>query len=472
MKEIPLLNALIEFVNRETTSFHVPGHKNGKHSFIKELSLPNILHYDVTELNGLDDLHYPTEVIKEAETRLSEVYGANESFFLVNGSTVGNLASILTLCGENDEVLVQRNCHKSVFHGLFIAGSKPVFLPLDIDLELGQPLGINIDQSIKILKKFSNAKAVILTNPNYYGMSQDLTEIIDLAHTMRIPVIVDEAHGTHFTIGEPFPKEALSMGADIVVQSAHKTLPAMTMGSYLHIKSKLVNCDKIRDMLRVLQSSSPSYPIMASLDYSRYFVENFNFDQLNQLHEHIKQFIKQLQELPNIEVVTTSNLSYKQDLLKLIIKSTLGQTGKQLQEIFEKEGIFVELSDWGHILLILPLDAEVDFSEQFIKIQRATSNLTKIKNEYPKIEVPNLESVVSESYATLKKKQKLLMNLIESAGEISAENIVPYPPGVPILLKGEVITKAHIDYILEIYQYGLTIHNLIENKNLQIEVFI
>lgn len=472
MKEIPLLNALIEFVNRETTSFHVPGHKNGKHSFIKQLSLPNILNYDVTELNGLDDLHYPSDVIKEAETRLSEVYGANESFFLVNGSTVGNLASILALCGENDEVLVQRNCHKSVFHGLSVAGSKPVFLPLDIDQELGQPLGINIDKSIEILKKFSNAKAVILTNPNYYGMSQDLTEIIDFAHTMKIPVIVDEAHGTHFTIGAPFPKDALSMGADIVVQSAHKTLPAMTMGSYLHIKSKLVSSDKIREMLRMLQSSSPSYPIMASLDYSRYFVENFTTVKLNKLHDHIKQFIKQLHELPNIEVITTRNLSYKQDLLKLIIKSTLGQTGKQLQEIFEEEGIFIELSDWGHVLLILPLDEDVNFSEHFVKIQRATSKITKMENEYPEIEVPSLESVVSESYASLKKKQKLQMNLIESAGEISAENIVPYPPGVPILLKGEVITKAHIEYILETYRYGLTIQNLIENKNLQIEVFI
>lgn len=472
MKEMPLVNALQQFVNKEPLSFHVPGHKNGKHSFLHELGLPNLLHLDVTELNGLDDLHYPTEVIKEAEELLSTTYGSDESYFLVNGSTVGNLASILALCTENDEVIVQRNCHKSIFHGLSLAGAKPIFLPLDIDQELGQPLGVNTDQSIEIIKNHPNAKAVILTNPNYYGMSQELDGLINLAHTMGIPVMIDEAHGAHFTIGLPFPKDALSMGADIVIQSAHKTLPAMTMGSYLHIKSSIISSDKIKEMLRILQSSSPSYPIMASLDYSRSFVESFTSEKVNELKNLIQSFMNLIHELPTLQIVETKNLLYKQDMLKLILKSTEGHTGKQLQAICEEEGIYVELSDWAHVLLILPLDEKWNYGEHFSRIKNVSKRLSKIDQKYLITTVPNIHSSVSHSYASLKRKQKTVINLIDATGKIAAENIVPYPPGVPILLQGETITKEHIEYILEIHQYGLTIHNLIEKEELQIEVYI
>lgn len=472
MKEMPLVNALQQFVKKEPISFHVPGHKNGKHSFIHELGMPNVLHFDVTELNGLDDLHYPTEVIKEAEELLSIAYGSDESYFLVNGSTVGNLASILALCAENDEVIVQRNCHKSIFHALLLAGAKPIFLPLDIDQELGQPLGVNLDQSIEIIKKYPNAKAVILTNPNYYGMSQELDGFINLAHTMDIPVMIDEAHGAHFTLGLPFPKDALSMGADIVIQSAHKTLPAMTMGSYLHIKSSIISSEKIKEMLRMLQSSSPSYPIMASLDYSRSFVESFTSEKINELKNQIHSFMNLIQELPTLQIVETNNLLYKQDLLKLILKSTEGHTGKQLQAIFEEEGVYVELSDWAHVLLILPLDEKWNYAEHFKRIKNISNRLTKIDQKHLLTAVPNFNSTVSLSYASLKRKQKTAINLIDATGKISAENIVPYPPGVPILLQGETITKEHIDYIVEIHQYGLTIHNLIEKEDLQIEVYI
>ena len=472
MKKIPLLQALEQLIKKNPLSLHVPGHKNGKHTFINELELSNLLYYDVTELNGLDDLHYPSEAINDAQNLLAKVYGAKESFFLVNGSTVGNLASILALCDENDEVFVQRNCHKSIFHGLSIAGAKPIFLPLDIDQELGQALGVNIEQSINIIKNYPNAKAMILTNPNYYGMAQDLSKMIDFAHKKHIPTIVDEAHGAHFIIGKPFPKQALSMGADIVIQSAHKTLPAMTMGSYLHINSTIVSTEKIREMLRMLQSSSPSYPIMASLDYARSFVELFSSHKVEQLQNKINDFTQQIEEIEAFQIVTTSHSSYKQDILKVIVKSTKGHTGKQLQDAFENEGIYSELSDWGHVLFILPLDEQIDFTDHIKRLKRASKNLTQMDNNQPRITVPNFTSTVTDSYSNLKRKQKKIKDLTASIGEIAAENIVPYPPGVPILLKGEMITKEHVDYIRDIYQYGITIQNLLENENLQIEVLI
>lgn len=267
---MPLYEALIEFKERGPLSFHVPGHKNGL-NFPQEAirEFKGILSIDVTELAGLDDLHSPFECIDEAQQLLAEVYNTKRSYFLINGSTVGNLAMILSCCGEHDIVLVQRNCHKSIINGLKLAGANPILDPW-IDEAYNVPVGVRNEIIKNAIGKYPNAKALILTHPNYYGMGMDLEASIAFAHAHKIPVLVDEAHGAHLCLGEPFPKSALTYGADIVVHSAHKTLPAMTMGSYLHINSHLVDEDKVTTYLSMLQSSSPSYPIMASLDIARF----------------------------------------------------------------------------------------------------------------------------------------------------------------------------------------------------------
>ncbi|MFL6516702.1 MAG: aminotransferase class I/II-fold pyridoxal phosphate-dependent enzyme, partial [Bacillus sp. (in: firmicutes)] len=341
--EIPLYDALIEHVNKRPVSFHVPGHKYGEifqldaHHYFKE-----ILQIDATELSGLDDLHSPEGAIVEAETLLANLYQARKSYFLVNGSTVGNLAMIMAACEEGKKVLVQRNCHKSILNGLSLAKAVPIFLEPEINQEWKVPTGIDLETVRESIKLYPDAKALILTYPNYYGMGFELQEIINEAHLHHIPVLIDEAHGPHFTLGGPFPPSALQLGADIVVQSAHKILPAMTMGSYLHINSDLINRNKVQEYLAMFQSSSPSYPIMASLDLARSYLGTYNQKDVTFLLNQIKHFKAELAKIPAIKVLDYPNDNG--DPLKITLQSRCGLNGFELQRRLEEVSIFTELA--------------------------------------------------------------------------------------------------------------------------------
>src|SRR5690606_155051 len=235
------------------------------------------LQYDQTELSGLDDLHYPEGAIREAQELLADAYGAERSFFLVNGSTTGNLAMIHAVCKEGDRVLVQRNSHKSIFHAMELAKLRPVYLTPEWGEASQSAEGISLATVKEAIRQYPESTALILTYPNYYGMAgTEIKEIINYSHQFNIPVLVDEAHGAHLLAGGLFPQSALTYGADAVVQSAHKTLPAMTMGSFLHIRGERISINRISKYLRIFQSSSPSYLIMASLDDARAYIQNYS----------------------------------------------------------------------------------------------------------------------------------------------------------------------------------------------------
>jgi arginine/lysine/ornithine decarboxylase len=471
VKKLPLLVKLKQFSSTNPLSFHVPGHKNGTHSALELCQFTDLLKIDVTELNGLDDLHFPTGVIKEAEELLANLYSAEKSFFLVNGSTVGNLASIYATCEQDELVLVQRNCHKSIFNGLGLVGAKPVLLPVDVDQSLGIALGVNRKNTIDMIHQHPNAKAIILTNPNYYGMSQNLDGIIELAHFYGIPVIVDEAHGAHFIIGKPFPKSAISMGADLVIHSAHKTLPAMTMGSFLHVKSSLVKNSKVASYLSMLQSSSPSYPIMASLDLARAYLENLTNIDIQKIEQQIHYFCKKLQEIPEIELVYTLNQNYQQDLLKVMIKSKSGLTGFELQKELEHEHVYTELSDWQHVLFVLPLDTISYIDEAFEGISRAVRGKNGDQQNKLCHSFPSIASQFPFSFKELMSRKKEQISLHNAVGRICARNVTPYPPGIPVILDGELISEEHIKYVKSLQESGGYIQNIVNENDLKIEVY-
>src|SRR5699024_7214586 len=218
----------------------------------------SLLPLDMTELPGLDDLHAPREIIQEAEELAAAFFKAEHTFFLVGGSTVGNLAMLLATCSPGDDVIVQRNCHKSIMNGLELTGAHPIFIAPEYDSEEGRYLAPSINTLREAVKKYPSAKAVVLTYPDYFGKTFPIKEMIDLAHAYHIPVLVDEAHGVHFSVPEQtIPPSSLALGADVVVQSAHKMAPAMTMASFLHIRSTLVQTDQVGHYLQMLQSSSP-----------------------------------------------------------------------------------------------------------------------------------------------------------------------------------------------------------------------
>ena len=456
-KETPLYTTLINHFKKNPISGHVPGHKYGSNlPDDKEIqhSFHEILKLDVTEITGLDDLHDPSGAIHDAQTLAAKLYDADETFFLVNGSTVGNLAMIMSTCENGGRVLVQRNCHKSIMNGIELAGAQPVFISPQIHEEIGVPTSIKIEQVKLALEQFEDIRALVITNPNYYGVSLPLEDIIQYAHSKKIPVLVDEAHGAHFVIGEPFPRSALSMGADLVVQSAHKTLPAMTMGSFLHVKSKLVDKEKVSYYLRMLQSSSPSYPIMASLDIARYHLASFTQQDVKHIEENIKKLVIELNTIEEIEVVGNEK---NKDPLKLILRSTTGLSGYELQRRLEEENLFVELADPLNVLFILPLSHEYSFHDMISRIRKAVHRNEKQPNTFTKRNELTFPMDISELALQFSEQHKFHVEEVQLdkvVGKISAETIVPYPPGIPVLIKGERISQNVVDYIINLATYG------------------
>ncbi|MBM7663398.1 arginine/lysine/ornithine decarboxylase [Bacillus mesophilus] len=461
--QTPLMDALINHIDKKPISLHVPGHKNGQvfldkgHSYFRE-----ILSLDVTELTGLDDLHHPEEAIKISEDLLANLYGAEKSFFLVNGTTVGNLAMILSTCSSNDKVLVQRNCHKSVMNALILAGAKPVFLAPKYDEEAHVQTYVPTHTVIEAVEDHSDAKAIILTNPTYYGHTHDLKDIVRHAHIKGIPVLVDEAHGAHFGIGAPFPESAIHSGADLVVQSAHKTLPAMTMGSYLHYQSQLVSIDKVTFYLRALQSSSPSYPIMASLDLARAFLANLKVTGIGHIYKNIHKFKEGLNNIPQICTVQSNDQGLKQDPLKILIQSRCQLTGYELQAIFEEVGLFTELADFYNVLCIMPL-AEVNMDLLLSKIREALYKIQSIPEQKRLKTRYQVQSMVPYSFDELKSKRTLTVHLEESINHVSAQTLTPYPPGIPLILQGELITDEHIKELQALIKQRAKIQGLVND---------
>ena len=442
----PLVEALEQFVKQKPLSLHVPGHKNGLLSNLP-YDIKQALKYDVTELTGLDDLHHPEEAIQEAEQLLAETYGAQKSFMLVNGSTVGNLAMIYATCKRGDKILVQRNAHKSIFHAIELVGAEPVYLMPEWDEATSTMGALQLQTVQQAIGEHPDAKGLIITSPTYYGVvAQDLKQQIEHCHAHNIPVLVDEAHGAHLVASKHFPQSALSLGADVVVQSAHKTLPAMTMASFLHVKSELVDASSIQHYLRMLQSSSPSYMLLASLDEARAYVQSYKESDAIYVLEKRAQWLEALRSIPSVEVIEAA------DPLKICLRVDR-YSGAQVQQALEVQGLYVELADPQQVLLILPLlkvGQSYPFAELRVRVRNAVANLQKLQPERREV-TPRLE-VQAVSRPQLMNEQvtsgeKEWISYMRAIDRISAAMVIPYPPGVPLFVPGEKITIAKLSQL-------------------------
>ena len=263
-----LYNKLISYAESGTSPFHMPGHKMGR-----GIGEYDIFKTDITEINGFDNLHNPDGIIKDAQEKYASLFGAKKTFFCVNGATGALQAAIMSVCGPNDTVIMARNCHRSVYSAMILTGSKTVYVFPQYCGKSDMPGGILPEDIEKAAKDNQNAKAVVITSPTAAGIVSDVEKIAEIAHRNNMVLIVDEAHGSHFKFNENFPKTALEMGADIVVQSAHKTLPAPTQTAVVHIGSDRTDCERLRETLSITETSSPSYIFMAMLDRCRDFIE-------------------------------------------------------------------------------------------------------------------------------------------------------------------------------------------------------
>lgn len=439
----PLYDALIRHRDYCPVSFHVPGHKNGA-VFPEQAkaTFGGLLSIDLTELPHLDDLHSPAGVIHEAQQLLSSFYGTKQSWFLVGGSTVGNLAMVYAACRRGSQVLVQRNSHKSVIHAVRLAGAKAVFLGPEIDQMSGLGTGPSIDTLKEAVEKYPQASALILTNPNYYGMAVDLDPLIKHAHRHHLAVLVDEAHGAHFALGRPFPNSALACGADAVVQSAHKTLPAMTMGAFLHIQGSRIESQAIDNALSMYESSSPSYPIMASLDLARFYLSKMTGSELDAIMQNIRRLRTRLGRFEQFTLIPSrANAYHALDPLKVTLQLRSGISGFELARRLESHGVYPELADPDHVLFVLPLGC---FSEKKLieaielSLQGIESNGKVTLQEYP--EIPRLSCPVELN--GIEEKETVPLDIAE--GEIAAQEVTPYPPGIPSIISGERISGSQI----------------------------
>ncbi|WP_445669160.1 aminotransferase class I/II-fold pyridoxal phosphate-dependent enzyme [Lysinibacillus sp. FSL R7-0073] len=456
-KKKPIIEGLERFRQQQNISFHVPGHKHGELSHLPQ-AFKDVMRYDITELSGLDDLHYPEEMILEAEHLLADTYGAMKSFFLVGGSTVGNLAMIYATCQKGDTIIVQRNAHKSIFHAIELVGAKPIFVSPIWDERTLTATHVTFQDLKEAVENYSEAKAVVLTYPTYYGVtSNEIQQQIAYCHEKGIPVLVDEAHGAHFGACSLFQPSALSLGADVVVQSAHKTLPAMTMASFMHVRSELIEAEKIHHYLRMLQSSSPSYVLLASLDDARYYVQTYMESDGAYIIEKRNQWVEALRSVGSLEVIEVD------DPLKLLLR-VKDYSGFQLQKALEAEHVYGELADRNQVLFILPLLKQghtYPFAEIRVRIKEAVTLLLETaKTDSSQASqaaykfIPITEPIYTfNEIASLNKEW---LPYMRTMGRISASMIIPYPPGIPLLVPGERITVAKLSQLEELLAAGAT----------------
>jgi arginine decarboxylase len=459
-----IINSLKNIVNDNITSFHMPGHKKGSiyERFGYKDILSNLYTMDTTEIPGTDNLHNPEDAIKVSQENVSNVFGSDYTFYLVNGSTCGIQSAIMSICNPKDKIIVNRDCHQSVINACILGDIEPIYINPNIDLEYGISTGYTLNDIKNVVEDNIDAKGILLTYPSYFGNTYNLKSIADYIHSKGMILVVDEAHGSHLELSEKLPNSALKLGADIVIHSIHKTLPSFTQSSMIHIKGDKVNIGKIKSYLRILESSSPSYILLSSLELAVEIYKNNGKDLMVELIYNIIDLKKFIKKLDNIKVYEQDS----QDITKVyILTKDLGITGYELGSILRnKYKIQVELSNYYGALLISSIgNAKQDFD----KLKHALSEIDKLKKDnklsktikYP-TELP--KKIMSPRDAFY--GEKIDININESIGKICGEHIIPYPPGVSLISPGEEITKEAIDYVLNCKKLGMEVNGVKDNN--------
>jgi len=452
----PLYSFLIKYAHSNVIPFHMPGHKMGK-GLLEEF-LSNISRIDITEIPGSDNLHYPEGVINEAQQLAAKAFGADLTFFLVNGSTAGILAAVNAVCPKGGKILAARDCHRSFINAAIIAGIEPVFLLPRINEEFNISTFIDSCELEEVLRKDSSIQAVFVTRPSYYGICGDIERVIETAHRYNKPVIVDEAHGAHLRFGRNFPRSSVEMGADITIQSAHKTLPALTQAAYLHVNTGRIDVTGLRAALSMFQSTSPSYILMASLDIARAVMEIQGERKLALLIEYIHEarrhlgnnrFIKELGPVKIPECDT--------DPTRLVFNmAPAGITGFETERILRsKYGVQVEMSDLFNIVCIATIsDTRQDIGYLYKSLDEVVQkHVRPVKADFlckPPGILPEKAAGIKEAWLADYKA----VDVEESVGKVCHDIITPYPPGIPLLCPGETITEEIVRYITEVLDAG------------------
>lgn len=444
-KRAPLLEEVLKYKREENLILSMPGNKSGigflRDNIGKEF-VTNMGFLDITEVDPLDNLHCPEGVIKEAQELLAKTYNVKKAYFAVNGSSGGNLACIFDAFNEGDEVLVERNCHKSIYNGLILRKLKVKYIEAVIHEDKGLFLPPNKEKIYNAIEKCNNLKGIILTYPNYFGIGYDIENILLDLKKKGLKIIIDGAHGAHFGFFKKLPKSIVKF-ADYTVISAHKTLPSLTQGSYL-----LVNDDNnIEFYLKAFMTTSPSYLIMSSLDYGRYYLDNYAYEDYKNLIDLSQKWSKKINSLNKVSILKEHDLpqGYNLDLSRYVITLEKEYSGHKLLDYLRGEKIQCEMSfSSGVVLILSPFNIESDFEKIYLAIERLDIEILKDTHYQNYFEV--IPQKVMEPYEVFDKRYESI-NINNSIGAIAKESLIPYPPGIPLVCPGEVITKEVVNII-------------------------
>ncbi|MEB1809926.1 MAG: aminotransferase class I/II-fold pyridoxal phosphate-dependent enzyme [Bacillaceae bacterium] len=463
----PLYTGVKEHAKKDPIQFHIPGHKkgNGIDPEFREFIGENALSIDLINIGPLDDLHHPHGIIKEAQSLAAEAFGADYTFFSVQGTSGAIMTMIMSVCGPGDKIIVPRNVHKSIMSAIIFSGANPIFIHPEIDKDLGISHGITTDSVIKAIEQHPDAKGLLVINPTYFGISANLREIVEIAHHANIPVLVDEAHGVHIHFHDELPLSAMQAGADMAATSVHKLGGSMTQSSVLNVKEGLVSPKRVQAIISMLTTTSTSYLLLSSLDVARKQLATVGkkmIDNSIQLAQKTREAINTIPGLYCVgKEILGSKAAYDYDPTKLIISiKNLGITGYEVEVYLrEKHNIEVELSDLYNILCIITFGDSEKETSALVHALRELSNLHQDKieaREAVSVYVPNSPTLALTPRDAFYSDTEVI-SFDYSAGRIIAEFVMVYPPGIPILIPGEVITEENINYIQENLYAGLPV---------------
>ncbi|MFZ7134663.1 MAG: aminotransferase class I/II-fold pyridoxal phosphate-dependent enzyme [Eubacteriales bacterium] len=438
---------LEDIMGKEYTRFHMPGHKGRK--------LFNIdwFNYDFTEIYGSDNLGDPKGVIKEVLEDIANIYGARQSFMLVNGSTTGIIASLMSVCKPGDSFVIPRNSHRCVYSGMILRQINPIYIYPTLCKEYAYSLAINPKEVERLFLQYPECKGIIITSPTYYGTCSDIETILKITHKYNKILIVDEAHGSHFIFNHRFPESAISIGADIVVQSTHKVLNAMTQTGILHIGSSAIDARELGKNINLIQSSSPSYPLLISIENALRHAEKEGEAILDRIINYYDIIQRALRGYPYI--LLGKNLIGKEcisgfDWMKIWITHE-NLSGKLVDKLLrDRYNIQMELSDKVTFLGLMGMGTQKQDIYKLIyalhEIAEGNKGLPNRKQQ--QIHYPTLIAVMApwEAYC----RRKNFIALKDSVNEVSGDFIIPYPPGIPLVVPGELLSKEIIMVIQEL----------------------
>lgn len=462
---MPFLESLLAEKNRGQLSFHMPGHRGtmALHPMLEAYLGGNPYPADLVEVSGvIDYLHSPEGSLKEAQELAALAYGADYSFFLINGSTVANEAAIMSVSSPGQKIIMSRASHRSVYGGVLLSGATPIYIEPDYHPAIGFPLAVSVEAIQKLFDEHEDVAAIHITSPNYYGVLSDTAEIAKIAHEHGTALLVDEAHGSHLNFHSALPDSASRLSADYITQSTHKTQGALTQASMLHCNDNgFLNLARLKQALSLLQSSSPNALLLATLDFARMQMATEGKDLLEpiiDLSHSARQKIQQMEglwcygdDLPGTQGI------YDYDPTKLIISVTdAGYSGFEAYDILRDEhGIDGEFADLRQIIVSLTIaNTEASVEKLLTALQSLSDNrreaISITEEIAPPKHLPELQITPREAYFA----QSHSVPIEGAIGEIVAENIIPYPPGIPLLVPGEKLEQEHIDYLNYIMRKG------------------